>query len=126
MGRGFTGVNAYRPYLENYSANVLELDVALLGISGILQMADAAFGFELPVALSPHPGDLSVQLFPALPTAMSVAISSDHDPHTRRVVGSSVTFEGGRAVAGDGPGNGLIIDREALQSSRLSGFRTAK
>jgi L-alanine-DL-glutamate epimerase-like enolase superfamily enzyme len=118
MGRGFNGVHAYRPYLESYAANVLELDVALLGISGVLQMADAAFGFELPVALCPYPGDLPVQLFPALPTAMSVAIVSDLP--AGRVVGSSVTFEGGRAVVGDGPGNGLVIDRDALQSSMSS------
>ena len=122
MGFSFTDVKAYRTYLERYSANVLELDVALLGISGVVQMADAAFGFELPVVLSPHPGDLGVQLFPALPTSMSVAIDNDRhlDPRAGSVIGSSVTFEDGRAVAGDGPGNGLVIDRDALQSTMLS------
>jgi L-alanine-DL-glutamate epimerase-like enolase superfamily enzyme len=120
MGWGFTDVKAYRTHLENYSANVLELDVALLGVSGVVQLADAAFGFELPVALSPHPGDLPVQLFSALPSVMSVAIHNDRlDPSAGVVVGSSVTFEDGRAVAGDAPGNGLVIDRDALRSSAV-------
>lgn len=117
MGRGFTDVAAYRPYLEHYAANVLELDLSLLGISGTIRMADAAFGFELPVALSSPAGDLGVQMFSALPTAMSVAIDSCDEARGGSVIGSTVTFRDGRAVAGDEPGNGLIVDRDALRSS---------
>jgi L-alanine-DL-glutamate epimerase-like enolase superfamily enzyme len=117
MGQGFTDVNAYRPYLEKYAANVLELDVAVLGVSGVVQMADAAFGFEMPVSLSPHPGHLPVQLFSALPNSMSVGIGSERS--AGGIVGSTVTFECGRAVAGDEPGNGLLIDRDLLQLRML-------
>jgi L-alanine-DL-glutamate epimerase-like enolase superfamily enzyme len=118
MGRGFPDPSAYLPYFEHYAANILELDVALLGVSGSMQMADAAFGFELPVALAAHPGHLAVQLFSALPTSTSVAI--DRDPAGSGVVGSTVRFEQGCALAGVEPGNGLVIDREALRAATVS------
>jgi L-alanine-DL-glutamate epimerase-like enolase superfamily enzyme len=117
MGRGVTDARTYRAYLERYAANLLELDLAVSGVSGILQLADAAFGFELPVALSPYPGHVAVQLWSALPNAMSVAIDEEC---SGEVVHSTVTFENGRAVAGEEPGNGLVIDGDALQA-RMSG-----
>jgi L-alanine-DL-glutamate epimerase-like enolase superfamily enzyme len=113
MGRGVTDARTYRTYLERYAANVLELDPAVSGVSGTIQLADAAFGFELPVALSSYPGHLAVQFCSALPNAMSVAIGEDA---SGKFVRSTVTFENGRAVAGEEPGNGLVIDRDALQS----------
>lgn len=118
MGRGVTDARTYRTYLERYAANVLELDLAVSGVSGIIQLADAAFGFELPVALSPYPGHLAVQLCSALPNAMSVAIGEDSRD---KIVRSTVTFENGRAIAGEDPGNGLVIDRDTLQSGSLPG-----
>jgi L-alanine-DL-glutamate epimerase-like enolase superfamily enzyme len=118
MGRGVTDARTWRTYLERYAANVLELDLAVSGVSGIIQLADAAFGFELPVALSPYPGHVAVQLCSALPNAMSVAIGEDS---SGTIVSSTVTFENGRAVAGEEPGNGLVIDRDALQSCSLPG-----
>lgn len=119
IGAGFDSPAAFLPYLEDRAANVLELDVTTLGISGCVQMADAAFGFELPVALGPSPGHLGVQLFSAFPTSMSVAI--DRIAGESQVIGSTVTFDAGRAIAGLGPGNGLVVDRAALDAARHAG-----
>ena len=78
-----------------------------LGISGSLQMADAAFGFELPVLLSGYPGHVPVHLFPALPTSMSVEIPFTGFADT---AAHGVTFAAGRALAGTKPGNGLSFE----------------
>lgn len=112
VGHGLPGIDAYLPYLQHYAANVLELDIAVLGISGCIQMADAAFGFELPVTLSACTGHLGVRLFSALPAPMSVAIG--YRACTDESCSTDVTFAGGFAVAGDRPGNGLAFDRSAL------------
>lgn len=106
IGRGIGEIEAFLPFLQHYAANVIELDIAALGISGSLQMADAAFGFELPVLLTGYPGHVPVHLFPVLPTAMSIEIaysgSADLAAH-------GVTFAEGRASAGLQPGNGLTL-----------------
>ncbi|HWM29802.1 MAG TPA: enolase C-terminal domain-like protein, partial [Woeseiaceae bacterium] len=44
VGHGEGDVEAFLPYLRHYAANVIELDIAALGISGSIQVADAAFG----------------------------------------------------------------------------------
>lgn len=112
VGRGLPGIEAYLPYLQHYAANVLELDIAVLGISGCIQMADAAFGFELPVTLSACTGHLGVRLFSALPAPMSVEIG--YRACRDESCATDLTFTGGFAVAGDRPGNGLTFDRTAL------------
>ena len=116
MGAGLGDVSAFLPFLEHYAANVLELDLATLGVSGIVQMVDAAFGFELPVALTASHGHVPVQLFSALPNAASVAI--DSLTGGGRVISGSVSWAKGRAIAGTGPGNGIVVDRAALERAR--------
>jgi L-alanine-DL-glutamate epimerase-like enolase superfamily enzyme len=115
IGRGFSGIDAYRPYLRQSAGYVFELDVALLGISGTVLMADAAFGFEIPVTLTSYAGHLPVQLFSALPTVMSVEIG--YRAAASSVCSSDVSLNEDRALAGDLPGNGLSIDRSALAES---------
>jgi L-alanine-DL-glutamate epimerase-like enolase superfamily enzyme len=114
IGRGFADVRAFLPYLRHYAANVIELDVATLGISGCIQMADAAFGFELPVLLAGYPGHVPVHLLPALATAMSVEIACRDwlDPE----LGHDMSFNAGRVAAGLRSGHGLTIVRPPAAS----------
>jgi L-alanine-DL-glutamate epimerase-like enolase superfamily enzyme len=44
------------------------------GITGALQIADTALGFELPVAVVAAPGNLNAHLAAALPLCMSLEI----------------------------------------------------
>lgn len=106
IGRGIGDVEAFLPFLQHYAANVIELDIAALGISGSLQVADAAFGFELPVLLTGYPGHVPVHLFSALPTAMSVEITYSG---SAELAAHDVTLAAGRASAGLQPGNGLSL-----------------
>ncbi|HMB59426.1 MAG TPA: enolase C-terminal domain-like protein [Xanthomonadales bacterium] len=110
-GKTFRHISEYLPYLQNYAADVIEINMHYSGITGALQLADAAFGVELPVTLSAYPGNVQVHLASALPYCMSVeasgAFSADSLMH------SNVFFESGWGLAGDEPGNGLAADNQS-------------
>lgn len=99
------------PHLHHRSLNILAISVEHGGITGALQKADAAFGFELPVILQDSPGNIGVHLAGVLPYCMSLEVV---DPAaTNGTLTSDVRIESGWASAGDAPGNGLTLDRTA-------------
>lgn len=106
VGKGFAAIGEFLPHLERRSADVVQVDINAIGITGALQVADAAFGLELPVTLSAAPGNIHAHLAGVMPYSMSVEIV-DPEPATR-FFNSGVRIEGGWAVAGDAPGNGLV------------------
>jgi L-alanine-DL-glutamate epimerase-like enolase superfamily enzyme len=100
------------PHLHHHSLNILAVSAEHGGITGALQKADAAFGFELPVVLQESPGNLNAHLAGALPNCMSLEVV---DPASANgIVTTDVRIEEGWACAGDAPGNGLQLDRKAL------------
>jgi len=108
-GRRLHAELSWLPYLHHQAANVIEIDVMLHGVSGALEIADAAFGFELPATLSAVPGNLHVQLAAAMPNLMSVEIVEV--PTAGGMVSGDVRIENGWAVVGDAPGAGLESGR---------------
>ena len=107
VGAGFAAIGDYWPHLQLRSADVIQIDINAIGITGALQIADAAFGLELPVTLSAAPGNIHVHLAGVMPSFMSMEIV-DPDP-AAQIFFSDVRIEGGWAVAGDAPGNGLAL-----------------
>lgn len=104
------------PHLHHHALDVVQIDVAICGVSGALQLADAAFGFELPVTLSSAPGNMHTQLAAAMPYCAGIEVI---DPVAENAPFSTdVRIEDGWAIAGDRAGNGLLVNRDAL---RLSG-----
>ena len=80
-----------------------------------LELADAAYGFELPVTLAESPGNIHAHLAGVMPYFMSMEVV---DPFARwPVFATDVRIEAGWAIAGDAPGNGLSVDREALRQA---------
>ena len=106
VGRGFATIAEFLPHLERRSADIVQVDINAIGITGALQVADAAYGLELPVTLSAAPGNVHAHLAGVMPYFMSVEIV-DPEPVTR-LFASDVRIVDGRAVAGDAPGNGLV------------------
>ena len=118
IGQGFTRLEEFRPHLEAHSADVIQLDIQAVGITGALELADAAYGYELPVSLCSAPGNLHVHLSGAMPYFMSAEIA---DPVTQSdACSSDVRIEKGWAMAGDKPGNGLTFKRVAPARARSS------
>jgi L-alanine-DL-glutamate epimerase-like enolase superfamily enzyme len=107
VGDGLASCAEFLPHLLQRSADVLQIDVGLVGITGALQLADAAFGYEIPVTLAAVPGNIQVHLAGAMPYFMSTEII---DPaQVTPLYTSDVRVEKGRAIAGDAPGNGLAV-----------------
>jgi L-alanine-DL-glutamate epimerase-like enolase superfamily enzyme len=102
----------FLPHFQCHALDVVQVDAASVGITGALQIADTAFGFELPVTLSRSPGNMHAHLGAVMPYCMSMEVV---DPvPLGGVFTGDVRIESGWAVAGDRPGNGLVIDPQAL------------
>ena len=82
-----------------------------------LQIADAAYGFELPVTLGNAPGLIHTHLAGVMPNFMTMEVS-DCEP-VDGVFTSDVTVENGFATAGDKPGLGIEIDHDALERQQI-------
>ncbi len=116
-GGDLTTGSAYLPYLHHHAANVVAIDIQRLGITGAMQIADTAYGFELPVTLIASPGNIHVHVAAAMPNVMSVEVL---DPQPAQgLIATDVRFESGWGSAGDAAGNGLAIDRELLVKSTV-------
>jgi len=116
-GAGLATRCDFLPHFHHRALDVVQVAHGSAGITGALQLADAAFGFELPVALAPSPGNVYAHLAAALPYCMSMEVV---DPHAvQGVFTTDVAIEDGWAVVGDRPGHGLLIDRDALTKSSI-------
>lgn len=111
VGGNLGTLGEFLPHFHHRSADVIEIDIGAVGITGALQLADAAYGFELPVTLSAAPGNIQAHLAGAMPYFMSVEIVDPVPP--ARAYSTDVRIEQGWAIAGDAPGNGLKLDRKA-------------
>jgi L-alanine-DL-glutamate epimerase-like enolase superfamily enzyme len=109
-GAGLDPPHGYLPHFHHRSLDIVQIDTALCGITGALQLADAAFGFELPVVLAGSPGNFAAHLAGVLPYFMSMEVSCPQPPPG---IGTDVRIEAGCAVAGDRPGHGLQLEAGA-------------
>jgi L-alanine-DL-glutamate epimerase-like enolase superfamily enzyme len=112
IGGGLTTDHAFLPYFHHHAANVIEIDLNYFGITGALQLADAAYGFELPVTLSAVEGNITAHLAAAMPNFMSMEVV-DPGPGDG-IVTSEIQFLSGWGIAGETPGTGLSIQRGRL------------
>ncbi|MBI2969905.1 MAG: hypothetical protein HYY36_04110 [Gammaproteobacteria bacterium] len=111
-GKGLPALEEFLPFFHHHALDIIQIDVGALGITAALQLADAAYGFELPVTLCATPGNVQAHLAGAMPYFMSVEVM---DPRAAQgFISSDVRIEEGWAVAGDSPGLGLVIDQDAL------------
>lgn len=81
------------PTADQRAADIVQLDLLATGITGSMQIADAAYGFELPVTLRASPGNIGAHLAAALPNFMNMEV--------RDLTPSDVSIEDGRAVVGE-------------------------
>jgi L-alanine-DL-glutamate epimerase-like enolase superfamily enzyme len=116
-GRGLRFPDGFRTYFSERALDLVQVDLGVNGITGSMQLADAAFGFELPVTLCAAPGNIQAQLAGAMPYVMNVEVAEprpEHGPFT-----SDVRIEGGCAIVGDAPGNGITLDRAMLARCKV-------
>jgi L-alanine-DL-glutamate epimerase-like enolase superfamily enzyme len=91
------------PHFRERALDIIKIDTARHGVTGAMRLADAAFGFELPVLLAASPGDFHAHLAGAMPYCMGIEVT----PRSAALTGD-VRIEGGWATAGDRAGHGVL------------------
>ena len=116
-GENLDTLGDFLPYFHHRAADVIQVSYGMTGISCALQLADAAFGYELPITLGGSPGSIHAHLAVAMPNFMTMEVI---DPvPLDGVFTSDVRIEDGWAILGDKPGFGIEIDRQALERNSV-------
>ena len=116
-GENLDTLGDFLPYFHHRSADIIQASCGMGGITPALQLADAAFAFELPVTLGNSPGLIHTHLATVMPNFMTMEIA-DVEP-VDGVFTSDVRVEDGWAIPGDKPGLGIEIDRGALERQAI-------
>ena len=99
------------PLLTHGAADVLQPNFGHSGITGMLMIADLAYGFNVPVAVMNSPGNYLAHVAAALPNhAMIECVDAGRD----NWFSVDSRIEGGEVVLGDRPGLGWEIDLAKL------------
>ena len=110
-GENLTAPIQFAPLVLNGAADVLQIHVGNLGITGSLRVADMADTFGLPVALVNCPGRYAAHIATVLPNHLMMEVL---DVGRDAVFTTGHTIEDGEIVLGESPGIGLTFDEERL------------
>ena len=116
-GENLDTLGDFLPYFHNRSADVVQVSWGMTGITGAMQLADAAYGFELPVTLGGSPGNLNAQLAPCMPNFLTLEVQNPTPDDG--VMTTDIRIVDGQAVCGDQPGTGVSFDPEALARQKV-------
>ena len=110
-GENLHEIGDFMALIDNEAVDVVQIGQGASGITGAMQIAHLAYGFDLPVALMNCPGDFMAHLAAALPNHMMMEVV-----RAGREVCFSVDtrIEDGYIVLGDRPGLGWVFDEEKL------------
>ena len=114
-GENLDTLGDFLPYFHHRSADVIQVSHGMTGITGALQIADVAYGLELPITLGGSAGILHAHIASAIPNCITIEIP--HPEPETKVYKWDVKIENGLAVLGDKPGHGITIDYEELNKS---------
>jgi len=118
-GENLNAINDYVPLISNEAVDIVQVGVGTSGITGAIQVADLAYGFELPVAMMNCPGNFMAHLAAALPNHLAMEFV---DMGWEAVLTTDQRIEDGWLVLGDSPGLGLQFDSDALDRHAVEEF----
>ncbi len=110
-GENLDELQEFTDLISNEAADIINLGVGAGGITGMLQVADLAYAFDIPVTQMNCPGNHLAHVAACLPNHIhmeyldagrSAAMKSDH------------RIEDGWIILSDAPGLGIEFDEEAL------------
>ena len=114
-GENLSDIKDFMPLIANEAVDVVQIGIGTTGITGLMKVADLAYGFELPVSMMNCPVNFTAAAAAAIPNHMMMEVVDDRDAG---ILSIDSTIEDGYIVLGDAPGLGLTIDEEGLE--RLS------
>jgi L-alanine-DL-glutamate epimerase-like enolase superfamily enzyme len=111
IGENLDTLGDFLPYFHHGSADVVQVSSGMTGITGALQLADAAYGFELPVTLGGSTGNFHAHIAPSMPNHGIMEVNEvEYGP----VFTSNTKVVDGWMIPGDDPGNGIEILQDEL------------
>ncbi len=116
-GENLDTLGDFLPYFHNRSADIVQVSSGMGGITCALQLADAAYGFNLPVTLGGSAGHHHAHLASSIPNYVNIEIGNPVDDSG--IFSSDVKFENGQCVLGDAPGLGIEVDYDALAAAKV-------
>ena len=114
-GENLSDIKDFMPLIANEAVDVVQVGIGTTGITGLMKVADLAYGFELPVSMMNCPVNFMAPAAAAIPNHMMMEVVDERDAG---ILSIDSTIEDGYIVLGDAPGLGLAVDEEALE--RLS------
>jgi L-alanine-DL-glutamate epimerase-like enolase superfamily enzyme len=110
-GENINDAGDFYPLILNEAVDVVQVGSGTTGITGAMQVAHMAAGFELPVAMMNCPGDFMAHLAAALPNhSMMEVVDCGREP----CFTVDTWVEDGFIHIGETPGLGITIDEEEL------------
>ena len=116
-GENLDTLGDFLPYFHHRSADVIQVSHGMTGISGALQIADAAYALELPVTLGGSSGIIHAHIANAIPNCITVEVP--HPEPETKVFTSDVTIKDGYAFVGNKPGMGIEVNYEELAKHKV-------
>ena len=113
-GENLDEIGDFIPLIANEAVDIVEVGMGTTGITGAMQVADLAYGFELPVAMMNCPANIMAHLAAALPNHMLMEVVGAGREQGMSLVDNHI--EDGWIVLGDAPGLGIAFDEAKLAS----------
>ena len=113
-GENLDEIGDFIPLIANEAVDIVEVGMGTTGITGAMQVADLAYGFELPVAMMNCPANIMAHLAAALPNHMMMEVVGAGREQGMSLVDNHI--EDGWIVLGDAPGLGIAFDEAKLAS----------
>ncbi len=115
-GENLNDSSDFYPLILNQAVDVVQVGVGTTGITGAMQVAHMAAGFELPVSLMNCPANFMAHLAAALPNHLAMEVV---DPGREPCFTFDNHIEDGFIHLGDSPGLGITIDEAKLAALRV-------
>lgn len=112
-GENLDEIGDFMALIDYRAADIIEIGVGTSGITGAMQVAHMAYGFEVPVCMMNCPGSFMAHLAAALPNHMMMEVV---DPGMDVCFTVDTRIEDGWIVLGDTPGVGIVFDEEKLEA----------
>ena len=117
-GENLNAIGDFMALMANEAVDVVQVGSGTSGITGAFQVADMAYGFELPVSVMNCPGNFMAHLAAALPNHIMMEVVG---AGREAVLTVDNRIEDGYIVLGDAPGLGIEFDAAKLEELAIDG-----
>ena len=113
-GENLSDIKDFMPLIEQEAVDIVQVGIRTGGITGLMKVADMAYGFEIPVSVMNSPVNYMAPVASAIPNHIMLEIFHDRDAG---ILSTDSKIEDGYIILGNTPGSGLQIDERSLNMS---------